>query len=109
MKAKDTMVSEKVNRDTLVPVCAFHIVMELDPTMAARRSLHESYGRVDEGGERKGERGRERERGREGERGREREREREEGREREREREEGREREREREGEREKQESRSSQ
>ncbi len=43
------MVSEKVNRDTLVPVRAFHIVMELDPTMAARRSLHESYGRVVEG------------------------------------------------------------
>ncbi len=38
------MVSVKVKRETLVPVLAFHIVMELAPTMAARRSRQESWG-----------------------------------------------------------------
>lgn len=42
LKAKDMMVSVKVNRLILVPVSAFHIVMTLGLSMTASKSLQES-------------------------------------------------------------------
>ena len=43
LKAKAMMVSVNVNRLTLVPVSAFHIVMELGLSITAIRSRQESW------------------------------------------------------------------
>lgn len=43
LKAKERMVSVKVNRLTFVPVSAFHIVMTPGLSMTASRSLQESW------------------------------------------------------------------